>query len=559
MAGSTNHLRNVGGQVMTTVTPLVTGLAGAIGCDFRRTQNQLVYVEYGGTLSALNLATPAHTVLGTGYTNPEDVKVSQDGIHAYVDERSGDLVRVSLSSANRAAATVVASGMTAPQQIALDEAHNAAYVVEYAATGHLYRINLTTGVKTAVISTLNFAVGLVLSSDLQYAYISEQTTGPDKGRVSRFRLSDGSRLPMVKGLTAPFYLTWADAGQTGLYVAERDPANRITRIDVTSFATTVIASGVPSRPSSVALVNPGSMLVCSDAEIERIDFLPFLPTGPLLMGIGFIPFDKVTASGLANTTVDPTYFYQVNNTPFGGTLPLMVNHQRADTDGDVWYRVKVDGVVRSDSWTDEKWNGSQYVPQTTAPTVVAGQPGYYPVHPISDLFLWLNPTLGSLMDSTNLSNGLHTIVLEFVTAVGVLVETSTPLTIRVDNNPCKGTLAAPVIGATVANACGLLRYTAPANVVSMGMTASHPNNFATYSFTLIKGVTPLTPPSIGGPVSSAPSLITDTAGALLGTCIAPPGIGAFAEYLYVAATANNGWGRQSQYDASAAQAFVLSP
>ena len=86
---------------MTTVTTLVTGLGGAIGCDFRRTQNQLVYVEYGGTLSALNLAAPAHTVLGTGYTNPEDVKVSQDGIHAYVDERSGDLVRANLSGANR--------------------------------------------------------------------------------------------------------------------------------------------------------------------------------------------------------------------------------------------------------------------------------------------------------------------------------------------------------------------------------------------------------------------------------------------------------------------------
>ena len=27
------------------------------------------------------------------------------------------------------------------------------------------------------------------------------------------------------------------------------------------------------------------------------------------MGIGFIPFDKITGAGLADTTVDPTYFY----------------------------------------------------------------------------------------------------------------------------------------------------------------------------------------------------------------------------------------------------------
>src|SRR5262249_52584419 len=78
-----------------------------------------------------HLNSPYH-VLGTGYTNPEDVKASADGAHAYVTERSGDLVRVALASANRASATVVTSGMTAPQQMYLDETHHAAYVVEYA-------------------------------------------------------------------------------------------------------------------------------------------------------------------------------------------------------------------------------------------------------------------------------------------------------------------------------------------------------------------------------------------------------------------------------------------
>jgi hypothetical protein len=38
-----------------------------------------------------------------------------------------------------------------------------------------------------------------------------------------------------------------------------------------------------------------------------------------------------------------------------------------------------------------------------------------------------------------------------------------------------------------------------------------------------------------------------------------PGIAAFSESLYVYATATNGWSRQSQYDASATQAFVLVP
>ena len=127
--------------------------------------------------------------------------------------------------------------------------------------------------------------------------------------------------------------------------------------------------------------------------------------------------------------------------PFGGTLPLMVNHERADLDGTSWYRVLVDGVVRSDSWADEKWNGTQYVAVTTAPTIVAGQPGYYPVHPLSELFLWMNPSLGMLLDSTNLTNALHTLLIEFTNGAGAVIETSTPLTILVNNQWCSASVA----------------------------------------------------------------------------------------------------------------------
>ena len=103
-------------------------------------------------------------MLGTGYNQPEDVKLSVDGVHAYVTERTGDLVKVALASANRGSATVIATGMTAPQQLFLDEAHNSAYVVQYASPGSLLQINLTTGVKTAITSALTNPVGLVLSA-----------------------------------------------------------------------------------------------------------------------------------------------------------------------------------------------------------------------------------------------------------------------------------------------------------------------------------------------------------------------------------------------------------
>ena len=502
---------------------------------------------------------PAYLVLGTGYTQPEDVKASVDGVHAYVTERSGDLVRVTLANANRAAATVVSAGMTAPHQIFLDEAHNAAYLVEFANPGRLLRINLTNGTQTAVLSGLQNAIGLLLSPDLQFAYISEQTPGPDKGRVSRFRLSDGSRTPLVTGMAAPFMLSWADPASSSILVPDRDPANAVRLIDLAHGTSQVVATAVPARPSSVALVNAGDILICSDSAISRLALGAILqPAGPLLMGIGFIPFDKVTVSGKADTTVDPAYFYQVKDTPFGGTLPLMVNHQRAANDGAVYYRVKVDGAVRMDAWSDYKWNGTQYVIQTTGPQNVAGQPGYFPVHPVSELFLWMNPALGMLMDSRNLTNALHTISVEFSNGAGVLIETSTPLTILVDNNQCIGTLLAPKIGLTGADACGVLHHGgALAAQVNMAFTASHPNGFATFSFSLIKGVNPVTLPAVpptSGPVASAVSPFHDSVSNLLGACP----VAGFAEYLYVAATANNGWSRQSQYNASAAVAFVLA-
>lgn len=505
-------------------------------------------------------------MLGTGYNQPEDVKASADGTHAYVTERSGDLVKVQLINANRAAATVISSGMTAPQQMFLDEANNSAYVVEFAPSGKLWQINLTTGTKVAVLSGLQNAVGMVLTADLQYAYISEQTTGPDGGRVSRFQLGSGARQPIVKNLTAPFFLTWLDVGQTQLLVPERDPANRITLINVIAGTSQIIINGVPTRPSSVAVVTAGELLICSDQVIEEADFGPVLqPAGPLFMGIGFVPFDKVIQIlgpnwGLADTTVDPTYFFQVKDVPFGGTLPIMVNFMRALNDGAAYYRVKVDGVVRTDHFTDEHWNGFEYVAQTVAPVNVSGQPGYYPTRALADLFLWMNPSLGAMIDSTSILNGVHTLLLEFTNGVGTVLE-SASIWVRIDNSSCSATISTPILPSTTADLnCGLLHYgTKDASPVSIAFTASHPNNFANFSFRVVKGVNPVTLPPLplGGPVSAAPGLspLVETVQDLLGSC----SIAGFAAEVYVAVTTINGWSRQSQYDADALIAFVLAP
>src|SRR5207253_677838 len=87
-------------------------------------------------------------------------------------------------------------------------AHSELVFVEYNTTGRLLKINITTCAKTVITSARAEPIGLVLSSDLQYAYVSEQS-----GRISKVQISSATRTTLATGLTSPFFLTWADAAQ----------------------------------------------------------------------------------------------------------------------------------------------------------------------------------------------------------------------------------------------------------------------------------------------------------------------------------------------------------
>lgn len=540
---------------MTTITDLKGGLAGAIGSDFLIRANRLLFVEWDtGNLSALDLSpSVSYTVLGNGYHQPEDVKATADGIHAYVTERSGTLRYVDLGNADASAATVITSGLTAPQQMFLDEPAHAAYVVEYAPSGRLLRIDLSSGTQTVLLTGLSHAVGLTLSADRQYAYISEQMTGAGAGRVSSFQLSTRTRQTLASGLTSPFMLTWADAGQTTLYVAERDPANRLTSIVVGTGTAHVVVADLPFRPSSAAMISPGNLLVCCDEVIVQMTLMPgFTADGLLLPSIGFIPVGRITSAGLANTSVDSSYFYQVTDVPFGGFLPVMVNYLRAADNGGAYYRVLVDGVVRTDQFHGAVTTGSTTVPATISPLTLGGQPGYYPVLSITELETWIpDPPPGCYLDSTSLASAqTHHIVVELVDSSLAIIESSPVVTIYVDNNPCR---AGITVAPEASSSCGFIPYVAGSEFVTITIAPSQPEDFATYSFTLIKGDNPPLV-SESEPVSVV-SPITRTVAQLLGGCT----VAGFAATLYVYASANSGWWRQSQYDALAQAAFALAP
>ena len=127
-------------------TTIATGYDDCGGSDYRLLTDQLYIADAGaGTINALTAHTFVKTVLGTGFNAPSDVELSSDGVHAYVTENPGTLLKLSLSNMNRSAATVVASGFNGIDQVALDETHGYAYVAEFNAA-QVQRVTLATGV-----------------------------------------------------------------------------------------------------------------------------------------------------------------------------------------------------------------------------------------------------------------------------------------------------------------------------------------------------------------------------------------------------------------------------
>jgi hypothetical protein len=151
--------------------------------------------------------------------------------------------------------------------------------------------------------------------------------------------------------------------------------------------------------------------------------------------------------------------------------------------------------------------------------------------------------------------------------LGLVSGNSFIMTVHVDNRPTSGLLATPLLDGHSADSCGVLRYTTggggPLGTVTIQYTATQPDNFARFSYRLSRGVTPLTPPTASGRVSAATDPATVNVSVL--SLLTQPGgavcdVAGFAEDLYVASLATDGWNRLSGYDSNPPPVgFVLAP
>ncbi len=360
-----------------------------------------------------------HRVIGTGYTNPMDIKLTSGGRYAYVIDIPGNFLLVDLLNANEANATVVATGLNGPHQIFLDEAHGQAYVGCAMPSGvnqTLFRIDLSSGVKTPVFTGLPPHWGLLLTKDRQFAFVVEEIAGNHK--LWRLNLSNGTREELLSGLIESHYLEWADDTESRIILPEGNPANRVSIIDLAGSPVSkeVIVSSVPTWPFTLVRIRPGVVIVCSDLEINQYTLTSFSAADPLFLGIGLVPLTCISLATPPDNntdgyaTTDPGYMLKVKDVPFGGSLALMINHDAAILAGAKYYKLFVNQVTPvattpiepRQGFSDYLWDSasSSFKLQTTSPD--AG--GFYKVREPGQL--WYNSHLGYLLNTAILANGL---------------------------------------------------------------------------------------------------------------------------------------------------------
>jgi hypothetical protein len=397
-------------------TTIATGFADLSGSSYRVATDELYAADAGaGEIVAVNAHTHVKTVLGTGYNAPSDVVLSADGIHAYVTESPGTLLRLSLTNMNRAAATVVATGMNGIDQVALDETHGFAYVAEFTG-GHIQRINLSLGTKT-VVATIANPRGVLVTGSGRFLYVST-----DAGIIRRFDLLTNTNVVVASGLNAPRHLTWADAGESVILFPQPNPTGTVLKADLTTSPATVTEIAGPTSPApySVSVLSSNQLLIASATVVGEVDLTAsvYSAAGPIFLGIGFVPADAThLPNGYADTTMDPTYFFQVKDCPFGGTLPLMINWEHARTLGANFYQVFIEGPVGpavqvTEPFADYLW--SVPLNKFELVTTSSASGGYYPLRSMGQI--WLNYWLGLLLDTTARPNGLNKISIKLFSA-----------------------------------------------------------------------------------------------------------------------------------------------
>ncbi|HWZ45617.1 MAG TPA: hypothetical protein VNW97_19235 [Candidatus Saccharimonadales bacterium] len=510
---------------LPTIKPVtvLSNMDSVVGGAFSSKTNHLYFVEFDGDIHRLDLSTGSDTAIGAGYNSAEDIALSRDGRYAYVTEFTGNLLKIELPDPNvfqntafnpnstivtagmsRPRTTTIAAGMNAPRQIALDEDHNQAYVVESVAPGRLLRVDLKTGSLTPVVSGLKSTGGVVVTRDGKYAYVTDHRA-PGAAQITRIGLADNSR-KIFPFLGEPFFLTFLGAAEDQLLVTTRNPENQIRLIDLVNSATpearTIADAPTPTKPSSqeplvgpqkAVVIAPDKVLICSDWGISKLSLSPYTiednnSTANVLLGFGWVPVDCI-AEGYADTTQHPkaAQVFKVVAAPFGGYISVMINHAQAAAINHAqapaieagFYSIEVDGKLQATPFADIRRLPPKFEPEVvwTSPTANS----LFPVRtPLQQQSFEHEGLIGGLIDTTTLSDGPRNIVVRLYTADDPKMEVPSTkyvpnsIQILVDNTSPMASIDEILLNGTPVAACGFANIGKP--ILKPGQPLAGPTN-----------------------------------------------------------------------------------
>jgi hypothetical protein len=428
--------------------PIATGLSGAIGAALDEVNGNLYFVDYnGGELIRLELnpdcldldkpdLCPIFPVVG-GFSHPEDVALDLGAGLAYVTTRdtpgSGALYRVDLATNTK---TLVTFNLGAPQQLVVRPASGKAYTVGYN-DGRLRQIDLATGVKIPLFTGLDHPVGIAVTADERFAYVSEQGT---TNVISMIDLALGVKVADVAGgLVAPFFLSWADGIGSSVYMPQRNPINDVIKVDLATGTPFPVFTGLPLSPSAAVVSSLGNRLfITTNSEVLVGSIGPDPTLHPDLMGIGHLSVSEIDRHGMGYANSHNGYF---QNAPFGGTLSIFANLTNFAAGGAEYYRFLVakpgggglDPVTIN--WGTQKWDPTP--PGAYKPFTVKPEPGkdFYKIpdeYKTGDAAWWYPPFL--IMRYPTAENGMYQLTLEVLDAGEAVIGTYSKQ-IFVDNIP----------------------------------------------------------------------------------------------------------------------------
>ncbi len=453
----------VAGTVSSLAVPstqIKSGLIGPMAIVLDEANSHLYFVEYTpGNLKRIDLTDPTYPTITivTGLPQPKGLALDLARGLAYVTTHNiagyppgaGALWKVDISTGTP---TLITFNMGSPQQLVLNQAKTQAYTVGYN-DGRLRRIDLATGVKIPVYIGLHHPVGIVITKDEKYAYVSEQ--GPPDRTIVKIDLTTGSLIDtLTTSFTSPpFFLAWTDANESALYVAERGapPDRKISRVDLSTSTKNVAIPGtdLPGQPFAMSVRGMGTpVYVSMDGQIREYDLLDL--SGPVFMAVGHVPVSAITTEGFADTVnLLPGYFYQVQHCPFGGTPNMFGNFTNflASAPAAVYYAVIMtkgaSTTALSHTWTVARWDSTEnkYKPFTMAPALHGFK---YEIPVESDgayhADLWWYPFW--IMRWPSGENGEYTFEIKLydtsgseITTLPAGFTTNNSLTLMVDNTP----------------------------------------------------------------------------------------------------------------------------